>query len=57
MTEDDAIAYADKAVRQSQDSGATKYFANVQRGQGSAGEALKLQFAAAKRFSGRPRGR
>lgn len=42
MTEDQAIYAADKAVRQSQGSGAAKDLAAVQAGRGVAGEALKL---------------
>ncbi len=42
MTEEDAIYAADKAVRQSQGSGAAKDLAAVQTGRGPAGEALKL---------------
>ena len=42
MTDDDAIYAADKAVRQSQGSGAAKDLAAVQTGRGPAGEALKL---------------
>lgn len=39
---DDAVFFADKAVRQSQGSGAAKDMARVQRGTGKMGEALKL---------------
>ncbi|OAN56921.1 acetyltransferase [Sphingobium sp. TCM1] len=42
MDERQAIAFADKAVRQSQGAGAAKDLAAIQRGKGSAGEALKL---------------
>jgi hypothetical protein len=41
-TETDAVAFADKAVRQSQGSGAAKDLAAIQRGKGAAGEAGKL---------------
>jgi len=42
MADEDAIYSADKAVRQSQGSGAAKDLAAVQTGRGPAGEALKL---------------
>lgn len=42
MDEQDAIYAADKAVRQSQGSGAAKDLAAVQAGRGAAGEAMKL---------------
>lgn len=41
-TETDAVAFADKAIRQSQGSGAAKDLAAIQRGKGAAGEAGKL---------------
>lgn len=42
MSDEDAVYSADKAVRQSQGSGAAKDLAAVQTGRGPAGEALKL---------------
>jgi hypothetical protein len=42
MTEQQAVSYADKVVRQSQGSGSAKDLAAIQRGKGSAGEAAKL---------------
>lgn len=42
MADSDAIAFADKSVRQSQGAGAAKDLAAIQRGKGAAGEAGKL---------------
>lgn len=42
MTEQQAVAFADKTVRRSQGSGAAKDLAAIQRGKGNAGEAGKL---------------
>jgi len=42
MMDSEAIAFADKAIRQSQGSGAAKDLAAIQRGKGAAGEAGKL---------------
>lgn len=42
MADEDAVYAADKAVRQSQGSGAAKDLAAIQSGRGPAGEALKL---------------
>ena len=42
MPDSDAIAFADKTVRQSQGAGAGKDLAAIQRGKGAAGEAGKL---------------
>ena len=42
MADADAIAFADKTVRQSQGAGAAKDLAAIQRGKGAAGEAGKL---------------
>ena len=42
MTDRDAIAFADKTVRESQGAGAAKDLAAIQRGKGAAGEAGKL---------------
>lgn len=42
MSEPEAVAYADKAIRQSQGAGAAKDLAAIQRGKGKAGEAAKL---------------
>jgi len=42
MSDRDAIAFADKAVRESQGAGAAKDLAAIQRGKGAAGEAGKL---------------
>lgn len=42
MNHDDAVYEADKAIRQSQGSGAAKDMARVQRGTGRMGEAIKL---------------
>lgn len=42
MDDRTAIAFADKAVRQSQGAGAAKDLAAIQRGKGSSGEAYKL---------------
>ncbi|EQB06233.1 hypothetical protein [Sphingobium baderi] len=42
MADSDAIAFADKTIRQSQGSGAAKDLAAIQRGKGAAGEAGKL---------------
>ncbi len=42
MAHEDAVYAADKAVRQSQGSGAAKDLAAVQSGRGTAGEAIKL---------------
>jgi hypothetical protein len=42
MDHDDAVFVADKAVRQSQGSGAAKDMARIQRGTGKTGEAWKL---------------
>lgn len=42
MSEEQAVAYADKVIRQSQGSGAAKDLAAIQRGKGKAGEAAKM---------------
>ncbi|UXC93134.1 acetyltransferase [Sphingobium sp. RSMS] len=42
MSDRDAIAFADKAIRESQGAGAAKDLAAIQRGKGAAGEAGKL---------------